>query len=169
MLTILLWEAELLCPDESGNIGSVEILSVLRRKVLHLRMLRMKKITEELEKALGQKTLQEFYSRAGIRFSSNLFEYTAEGQHPIVESLNHTGMELYESLSLLQELSDSDDLLTSDVWPQLREFEYLPLPHMVDHFKRTEKDVNKLKLKTHSEIVLLAYKNLRADQPVVVQ
>jgi len=167
-LSILLWEADVLCPAVAGNIAPNAALVALRRMMFHIHLMRLKETSERLCTVLGDNTLLEYYGELGLVVTEQLLSHNGPGYHPVVESLNHTGIKLYQVLEHLWTISDAEDLVTHDSYPHLKELCYLPLPHMGAYFERPGRRDPNLS-RQHSEIVLEASIRIRSDQPVLVE
>jgi len=164
-LQILLWEKGYGCPawllDRLGNTLDTPLLNALRTEVAKVRIAGFQELIGKLDQLCYSSDLEQELTKSGVAFTETLIGHGNEAYHPIIHSLNAVGMEMYETLPILEAIVEQSSLGEITL-PELTQIEYLPLPIMAAHFERPGKR-NPERLKRHSQLVLTAYNLLKVD------
>jgi hypothetical protein len=156
-LQILLWERGIGRPTwvyTMGNEQESSLLNALRKEIAIVRIEGLEALVENLDKLCYSSDLELAMTKAGVTVTEPLIGYGGTHYHPIIHALNNVGMEMYETLPILEAIRNKID--ANDITlPELKEIEYLPLPINDAHFERPGKRNPEL-LKKHSQLVLKA-------------
>jgi len=133
----------------------------LRKQVAKVRIQGFQELIGKLDQLCYSSNLEQEMTKSGVAFSEMLIGYGGNFYHPIVLALNNVGMEMYETLPLLEAFEGT--ALEDKDWdlPELTKVEYLPLPYMKAHFERPGSKRNPERLKKHSQLVLTASQQLK--------
>jgi len=141
------------------NLTDPESLTLIRKKVIHLRLEKLLKLQKELDSILnGNKPMQDLFKSQGFEIDQSLLDY-AEVMHPIVTHVNNMGMMVWD---ILEKLNDDNvnDVLNS-MTPVLP-IEFFPNMNTSLYFGDRKALANLF----HSTLVWTAYYSLKEEQHV---
>jgi hypothetical protein len=146
-----------------GNaFDEIPVLNALRKQVAKVRIAGFQELIGKLDQLCYSSNLEQELTKSGVAYSDMLIGYGGNYYHPIVRALNDVGMQMYETLPILEAIEEIKDECEITL-PQLTMIEYLPLPYMCAHFERPGKR-NPEHLKKHSQLVLTASQQLKSGQ-----
>uniref|UniRef100_A0A2V0RBH0 RdRp n=1 Tax=viral metagenome TaxID=1070528 RepID=A0A2V0RBH0_9ZZZZ len=167
-LEVLLWERKLGRPSwlESrfGNAcEELTLLNAIRIEVAKVRLEGLSELIGKLDELVYSSNLEDNLRQAGVAYSDMLIGYSSNFYHPIIYALNHVGMKMYDTLPLLESMTEYVESTEELELPELTKVEYLPLPYQNAYFERPGKR-NPERLRKHSQLVLTAFNRLKSTR-----